>query len=69
MARPTIHESPKRVNISVDGDLHEKAKIYAASIDMDFSEVVARLLVAEMRSKRGIARKFPRRLTIKKAAA
>jgi len=67
MPRPTILYSPKRVNISIDGDLHKQAQAYAKRIDMDFSEMLARLVVAELRSKKGIAQRFPRR--IGKAAA
>lgn len=64
MARNPLPYTPKRVNISIEDTLHEESQRYAASVDMDFSELVARLLVGEMRSKTGLARRFPRRLNM-----
>ena len=47
----------KHVTISIDAELHRRAQLHAEAKGFDFSELVARLLNAEMASKTGIARR------------
>jgi hypothetical protein len=48
----------KHVTISIDAAIHRAAKQYVSEKGYDFSELVARLINAELASKTGIARRF-----------
>jgi hypothetical protein len=72
MARPRSKGTPTRVNILIDEDVWKKASARANGeyqFAGGFSEYVARLIVADLRRKRGIANKFPRLISQKEAAA
>ena len=65
MARPTVLNDGKRINISIDGKLHVEATKKAKRLGHNFSEYVARLLVADMARKgsaaSGASRHLPRK--------
>ncbi len=52
-------QTKRHVTISIPAALHAQAKQAAAQKGFDFSEMVSRLLRAELESKTGIARRFP----------
>lgn len=57
MARPATYREPRRVNILIEKELHQRASRLAFRLGLrgGFSEYVARLIAADRRSKRKVA--------------
>jgi hypothetical protein len=64
MARPRFLKAVRRVNITIESELHSRAVKTAGHYG--FSDLVSRLLVAELRRKNGIAHRTPRSLSTKR---
>jgi hypothetical protein len=62
MPRPTFLKRAKRVTFTIESALHKEAVKKARNYGFQggFSEYVSRLLIADQRSKAGLARNTPR---------
>ena len=55
MARTATLKNPKQFTANIEASLHKQATERAGDYGFSFSEYVSRLLVADMKRKRGIA--------------
>jgi len=66
MARIAVLKNPKPFTANIERELHKQASKRAQEYGYSFSEYISRLLVADMKRKRGIAHLVSR--TMKAAA-
>jgi hypothetical protein len=62
MARKSVLKNPKPFTANIEKELHQQAIQRSREYGYSFSEYISRLLVADMRRKRGIAHLNPRKL-------
>lgn len=62
MSRPKTGRTGQNVTLYIDSKTLRAAKRYAFKMSMSLSDVVSRLLVAELDSKGGIAARHPRQI-------
>ena len=55
MARTATLKNPKQFTANIEAALHKQATERAGEYGFSFSEYISRLLVADMKRKRGIA--------------
>lgn len=68
MSRPKSGRKGSNVTLYIETTTLKAAKRYAFFRNTSLSDLVNRLLVAEMRSEEGIADQFPRQFTARKNA-
>ena len=62
MARKAVLKDPKPFTANIEQELHQQATRRADDYGYSFSEYISRLLVADMKRKRGIAHLVSRKL-------
>jgi hypothetical protein len=66
MARPATGRTGKKVTLSLSVEIYAAARKLSEATGRSVSEIVDRLLVAELKRKRGIVHLHPRTLEEKK---